>query len=242
MNKINVSVSYGYGEDNRYSMPWIPTNVQLALYKYDVFMQSREQIYLHLLENDIKVRVVHLPLDTLKTPFNKIVDMMNEVFDRTGCPLFVIHPNRGIHEFVRNYNVAMQRPLLSIETFGWKSNKSLRSPLEIIDYVRQFRNGLTMTLDTTHIEELWFDYRIMSHLLKYTRVIHLSNRAKGVGQHIPFNDSRGSLNLVGFVNDLKGRYKWKGELVLEYMEDYRHKILKNAKYVESLLAKYNKWE
>jgi hypothetical protein len=92
-----------------------------------------------------------------------------------------------------------------------------------------------MCIDTSHIEETWFDYKIMYKLLQFTSVIHLSNRAKGVGQHMPFNSEKGELNLVGFVRDLKHRYNWNGKIILEYMAEYQDKIEKNANYVKRLV-------
>jgi hypothetical protein len=92
-----------------------------------------------------------------------------------------------------------------------------------------------MTIDTSHIEDVWFDHRIMDYLLKFTKVIHLSNRAKGLGSHLPFNHTDGEINLISFVKELKYRYKWSGTIVLEYMPDYHTKLIKNCKYVEKLL-------
>ena len=92
-----------------------------------------------------------------------------------------------------------------------------------------------MTIDTCHIEDVWFDPKIMSFLLKHTKVIHLSNRAKGLGSHLPFNDQRGELNLVSFVKELKRRYEWSGTIVLEYMPEYSHKLFRNYHYVKQLI-------
>ena len=96
--------------------------------------------------------------------------------------------------------------------------------------------GLNMVIDTSHIEEIWMNHMIMPSLLKYTSVIHLSNKSKEFGQHLPFNHPKGVHNLVKFVRDLKYTYKWKGDLVLEYMPEYQHKLIKNRDYIERLLA------
>ena len=73
----------------------------------------------------------------------------------------------------------------------------------------------------------------MPSLLKHTSVIHLSNQSKekAIGKHLPFNDPRGMFNLVGFVRDLKYRYKWEGDLVLEYMPEHKHRLIKNRDYI-----------
>jgi len=125
----------------------------------------------------------------------------------------------------------------------WKK-KVFRSPLEIISACQLYNtqlynahsNALWMTLDTSHIEDVWFDHKIMAYLLKFTKVIHLSNRAKGIGSHLPFNYSKGELNLVSFVRDLKYKYNWSGDIILEYMEEYSTKLIKNCNYVKKLLG------
>lgn len=66
--------------------------------------------------------------------------------------------------------------------------------------------------------------------------IQLSNRTKGIGDHMPFNDARGKLNLVAFVNDLKKRYNWSGIIVMEHMEYYKDKTMKSYEYLKKLLA------
>jgi len=233
---IHVSSSYGFGPDNRYNLDQIPNSIQLALYKYNLYKDNRDYILKTLKEQPVQVRVVHLPLDTMKTDYDLIFKMMEEIYAITGCAKYVIHPNRGIVEFLKDFNKQLKPYNLCIETFGWKSKKTFRTPLEIIRAICTYsRNNMGMVIDTSHIEDLWFDPKIMEHLLCYTSVIHLSNRAKGIGNHLPFNDSRGQLNLVSFVRDLKYKYKWSGDIILEYMPDYHHKLYKNLKYVERLI-------
>lgn len=234
---INVSVSYGFGGSNRYNLDNIPTDIQLALHKYEKFYKYRDDIYRAVEENNIKVRVTHLPLDVLRGTPNEMMLMIKEISEKTMCRKFVIHPNKNIKSFVASYIIAgMLHNELCIETFGWGSNKVLRSPLEIAEYILLRRQpNLKMVIDTSHIEEMWFDPKIMSFLLRHTSIIHLSNRAKGIGDHLPFTSPDGDLNLVRFANDLKYKYKWSGDIVLEYKEDHKHKLYKNAKYLRSLV-------
>jgi len=233
---IHVSTSYGFGPDNRYQLDQIPNSIQLALYKYDLYKDNRDDIVKTLEKQNVHVRAVHLPLDTMKTDYDFIFNMMDEIYAITGCAKYVVHPNRGIIEFLKAFNKKGRPFNLCIETFGWKSNKTFRTPLEIIFAIEKYsRHNMDMTIDTSHIEDLWFDHKIMKYLLYYTSVIHLSNRAKGIGLHLPFNDSRGQLNLVSFVRDLQYKYKWSGDIVLEYMPDYHYKLYKNLKYLERLL-------
>ena len=230
---INVAVSWRPSRDNSYSLKDVPVDIQLALYKYEVYDNNKELILKEIEENPFKVRVVHLPLDTLKFSFNKANELMDEIFKRCGCTNYVIHPNKDIEKFLK-YMQAKSPQIACVETFAWRKKKVFRSPLEIIEACHKWRNTW-MTIDTSHIEDTWFDYKIMYHLLKYTKVIHLSNRAKGLGSHLPFNHPEGELKLVAFVRDLKFRYNWNGIIVLEYMKEYSDKLIKNCMYIKRLL-------
>lgn len=233
---INVSISYGFSKNNRYKLKDIPVKVQFAIYKYKLYEENRDYI-LRILEGNTIVRVVHLPLDTFKTDPQKIFTMMDEIFVRTGCVKFVVHPNKGLKDFITSYNKIKTSTNLCIETFNWKSRKVLRSPLDIIQAIWKYgQHNISMTLDTTHIEDVWYDHKIMRFLLQYTSVIHLSNRATGIGKHLPFNHAKGELPLVKFVSELKHRYKWSGDIVLEYIPEHHSKLIKNAYYVERLLS------
>lgn len=233
---IDVSISYGFGDDNRYNLDSIPKSIQLALYKYDQYMEYRDEIYKDIERNNTTVVAVHAPLDICKLPQETVSEMLQSLSHLPQPTInLVVHPNKGIEKFAdfiqRFYYIR-----LCIEVFGWKSNKVLRSPFDIIEFIIDRRAvDFKMVIDTSHMDEVWFDHRILPTLLKYTNIIHLSNRAKGVGQHLPFNDPRGDLNLVKFVKDLKHRYNWNGHIVLEYMEEYKHKLLKNVEYLNELL-------
>ena len=234
---INVCISYGFGEGNRYSQERIPDKIQIATWKYDVFMELKEDALKAIEKHGTDVKVIHLPLDTLSQGNSDIDKLIDFGFTRFGCRKYVFHTNKKslqfIDHFLKRWSPFCQ---LCIETFGWRSKKELRGPLEILEYCIKDYPHLAMTIDTSHIEDIWFDHRIMPMLLKYTTVLHLSNRAKGIGQHLPFNSMDGDLKLVGFVRDLKYRYNWSGDLVLEYMPDYKHKLMKNKTYIERLLA------
>lgn len=232
---INVGISYRFF-DNYPEFP-IPKNIQLSYKLYEDFEKNREFILGSLEKNNINLLASHLPLDALKTDFEKVGTMIKQIAIATGCTKFVIHPNKNIEKFLDYFLRAIPTPItLCIETFGWKSRKVFRTPLEIMWAIERFGNGrMSMVIDTSHIESLWFDYKIMPSLLRYTSIIHLSNRAKGIGQHLPFNHGEGRLNLVSFINDLKNRYRWQGDIILEYMTEYRHKLIKNEQYIKELL-------
>lgn len=238
---IQVAVSYGFGEDNRYKLDEVPESIQLAAYKYDRFKEQEDYILTILNKIGTQVPVFHLPLDTTKREPNEILSLMALWNHHYGTTDFIIHPNKNIKRFLMFYLENKLHPgtvpyRLAIETFQWKKKKELKSPLEIIDKCIRYYPHVSMCIDTSHIEDVWFDYKIMGFLLEHTTVIHLSNRSKKYGQHLPFNSEKGDLNLVGFVKDLKNRYKWNGTIILEYMPDYHDKLRKNAEYVSRLLS------
>lgn len=166
-----------------------------------------------------------------------MIDLFRSEFE---CRYFVIHPNKLIKQFVSFFQTTKRDAILCIENFQWRKKKVLRTPLEIIDYINWINEPhenpcARMTFDTSHAEEIWFDHRIMSFLLKHISIIHLSNRI-GKKSHLPFNVPGGDLNLVGFVLDLKHKYHWNGDIVLEYMEEHSHKLYKNHQYLKRLLG------
>jgi len=230
---ITISISYGFGKNNRYNIETIPKNIQLAIYKYEEFLESNLKI-LH--ENNINVNVVHLPLDTLKKDQYEMIEFMNALRYKIGVKKFVIHPNKTIKSFVE-YWMSFQAKdptyQLCIENFQWRMKKELKSPLEILEYCITYPNHIKMCLDTSHTEEIWLDHKILNTLLRYVSVIHLSNR-QGKKQHMPFNSSKGDLNLMAFVNNLKF-VKWSGDIVLEYMPEHQHKLFKNYQFLREIM-------
>ena len=238
---IEVAISYGFGSDNRYNDTGaLPKRIQLALYKYELYQQQKTEIFKTVKENHTHVPIAHMPLDFLRQPPHLMIDMIKEIHNELGTFKFIVHPNKGIRHFltyfVETFNQDVQ---LCIENFPWKKKKELRSPLYMIEYlfylnqIYDFSN-IYLCLDTSHTDVIWFEYQLMGFILPYVSVIHLSNR-EGRKQHLPFNTGKGDLNLVGFVKDLPRRYNWEGDIVLEYLPDYRHKLTQNARYIQRLL-------
>jgi len=245
MTQINVSISFGINRDNIHNLPSTPNSVQLGVYKYELYEELKYQIFDHLTQTT--VQVIHLPIDILRNESNVILTMMKTLRTMTGCKKFVIHPNKNIKSFL-NYFLKND-PLdlvLCVENFQWKRKKEFRSPLETVEFINFLRqeyesaqDNIRLCFDTSHAEEVWFDFKIMSYLLPYIDVIHLSNRV-GKSQHMPFNIQNGDLNLVGFVKELISRYKWSGDIVLEYMDQYHHRLNANAFYLKRLINERTK--
>ncbi len=239
---IKVAISYAFGEDSKYHLEEIPPDIQLAIFKYEAFKKDERQIVEALERAETNVLVVHLPLDILKQDVGDVLELIFMLNQKFRCENFIIHPNKMFISFLhyylenryRQYIKGVHDYKLCIETFQWRKKKEVRSPLDILEYCIEDPE-VKICIDTSHIEDIWFDHKIMRTLLRFTNVIHLSNRAKGHGSHLPFNSPKGELNLVGFVRNLKYRYKWKGTIVLEYMPEYQHKLLKSYYYIQRLL-------
>ncbi len=243
MKHIDVSVSYGFGSDNRYNDTGaIPQSIQLALYKYQLYQEQKKKIFKAVSRSHTHVKVVHMPLDFLRHDPWSMFEMIKELRNEVGCCTYVVHPNKGINSFLTHFlEQHMMDVTLCIENFPWRKKKELRNPLKMIEMIGLLKEDyeyvdrrLRLCLDTSHTDDIWFEYQLMYFLLPYTDVIHLSNRT-GRSQHLPFNTVKGDLNLVGFVKDLKGRYDWGGDIVLEYMPEWRHKLYQNAEYIKRLL-------
>lgn len=233
---ITVSSSYSFFNNERYSTEgMLPPNIQLALYKYELFIEKKNDILKKLDDSQTKVNVLHLPIDCLRYDHKYILEIIQLFHKLYGCIKFVIHPNRGIHSFIDYFLSEKTTGIkLCIENFPYKKKKRIRTPIEIIEFCIKYPEKFGLTFDTSHADPIWFDYKILYYIIKYTEVIHLSNR-KGKNQHIPFNSQDGDLNLVQFVKDLVNRYGWEGDIVLEYMPEYRNKLYKNTEYIQQLI-------
>lgn len=234
---IEVSVSYGFSSDNTGR---IPQSIQLALFKYELYQEQKKKIFRAISRSHTHVKVAHMPLDFLRHDPYLMFDMIKELRDEVGVFKFIVHPNKGIKNFLTFFlGQNIQDIKLCIENFQWRKKKELRNPLKMIEYINSLHhvyefNNIDLCLDTSHTDDIWFEYQLMYYLLPYVSVIHLSNR-EGRKSHLPFNTAKGDLNLVGFVKDLKKRYDWNGDIVLEYMPEYSYKLIQNADYIQRLL-------
>jgi len=74
----------------------------------------------------------------------------------------------------------------------------------------------------------------MPHLLKYTSIIHLSNRSGGKS-HTPTKE--GNINIERFLNSLKTN-NWNGDIFLEYGISYKDKLLKDLEWTKNFFEEY----
>lgn len=239
---ITTSISYGFGNSNLDIINDIKFPVQLGLYRYEEWLKIKDDIVKKLKENKIDIRVVHLPIDSLRYTTGQILDIIDLFISDFGCSKYVIHPNKGIDTFLKEQDKKTISCMseICVENFPYKSKKSLRTPLHIHDFCNRYSN-VKLAFDTSHSDDIWFDYKTFGYLIDKISVIHLSNRIKSSNLiHTNFNIENGDINLVGFVNDLKKRYNWSGDIVLEYKSEYKQYLERNLKYVERLVG--NVWK
>jgi hypothetical protein len=235
---ITTAISYGVGNTNLDMLDEIEFPIQLGIYNYEAWVQIKHDLIKKLKETNINIRVVHLPINSLRYSTREILNIIDVFVTEFECDKFVIHPNKGIQQFLKEQsNTTISSMVeISIENFPYKSRKALRTPLHIHDMCNLYSN-VKMTFDTSHADDIWFDYKIFSYLIDKISIIHLSNRIKTSNLiHTNFNIDNGDINLVGFVKDLRKRYNWSGELVLEYKSEYKHHLEKNFKYIERLIG------
>lgn len=238
---IISSISYGFGNSDLENISKIKHPAQVGMYKFEDWFRIKNDLIKKLKEHNVNVRVVHLPIDSLKYTTKEILDLAEEFMNECKCKKYVIHPNKGIEKFLEEQSRKTISSMIEIcvENFPYKSRKQLRSPLNIYEYCRKFDN-VRMTFDTSHADEVWFDYKIFAYFMNKISVIHLSNRRKSKKQiHTNFNMENADLNLVGFVKDLKKRYNWSGDIVLEYRNGFKQHLEKNIEYLKKLVGEKN---
>ena len=207
--------------------------IQLSVFKLEIYKELKKKAIKIIKDNKIQVNVVHLPVDLLSQEPESTIEMMDLLNNELFCEKFVVHPNRGIVQFLHYFINKKSDYQLCIENFPWKRRKELRSPLVIHDICKTSDN-LKIAFDTSHAEEVWFDHKVFKYLVDKISVIHLSNRT-GKKQHQPFNVTNGDLQLESFVKQLKKIFNWNGDIVLEYMPEYSSYLYRNLDYLQRLI-------
>jgi len=209
--------------------------IELALpWRYELWKQVEPKFdeMLECLDSlDFEVLSVHATQGWIsKDTFLSWGPKTCQLADRFGGRAITVHPNRAkkpreTHQDMTRRNIKkVQRETsvtVSVETFGGK--KRVLTPQEIMDF------GLPMTLDTSHIRE---DKRIIDIIESYWQnipVIHLSAR-NAREQHLPID--RFCLDVVEYLLQLG----WTGNIVLEYLPQYRERLRPDIKKVRDVLA------
>lgn len=231
---IRPAVSFGIRDkDSLERLKKVSVPIQLSMFQLDIYKELKKKVIKIIKDNKIQVNVVHLPINSLSQEPESNIEMMDLLNNELLCEKFVIHPNRGIVQFLHYFINKKSNYQLCIENFPWRRRKELRSPLEIHDICKTSDN-LKIAFDTSHAEEVWFDHKVFKYLVDKISVIHLSNRV-GKKQHQPFNEVNGDLQLVSFVKQLKRMFNWNGDIVLEYMPEYSSYLYRNLDYLERLI-------
>ncbi len=238
MNKIHTCINYKVTDlPSLLNLENIIEPIGLAIFHYEVYDVLRYDLEKFFKDYNKQIKVFHLPINFLKFQHKDLIGDLLFLNELIGVKKFVIHPNKGILEFIEKFiqeqKYHQKDFTLCIENFQWKRGKILRGPLHIQEMCRKYPKSLRMTFDTSHAEKIWFDPKIFSYFKEFISVIHLSNRS-GNKQHLPFN-TNGELNLIGFVRQLRHHYNWSGDIVLEYMDEFNYQLSKNLSYLDRLI-------
>lgn len=230
--------------DNEFLNQYSGCNLQIGFYKKDHFNFARKNhLPQRLKEWKVKIISVHLPVDLDFRNLDEIRDYAVAAYkeflsEDNAC--LTLHPKHKIDLDYFAFNLMLENLsanlTIALENFPYKRKKSLRTPLDIIEVCTKC-NRFFMTLDLGHLQyyDLWLDDKILPYILKYTRIIHLSNRSGGK-THTPIKE--GDINIEKFLNDLKAS-KWDGDIFLEYGMNYKDKLLKDLEWVKSIFNNHS---
>jgi len=116
-------------------------------------------------DNNITMESVHLPTKDMNT------DLVHEIMCLFNVEKATIHAHDNVLEMLMG-ELSWK---VCLENFPYKSNRKYRTPIDIIYEVGKNKK-LGMTLDICHAESFWMEPIILSSLLKYTDILHLSNK------------------------------------------------------------------
>lgn len=239
--------------NNNFLKEYSGHNLQIEFYKKNDFDFARKShLAQKLKEWNVKIISAHLPVDLDFKNLNEIQDHIiatyQEFLENNNAAMsffqdnniintaLTLHPKYKVDLDYSSFSIMLENLpaniTIALENFPYKRKKTLRTPLDIVEICAKY-NHFSMTLDLAHLQyhNLWLDDRILSHLLKYTSIIHLSNRSGGK-THIPIKE--GDINIERFLNNLKIN-KWNGDIFLEYRINYKDKLLKDLEWVKEFL-------
>ena len=221
-------------------------NLQIGFHKKSDFdFACKNHLAQKLREWKVKTISAHLPVDldfkNLDEVRNYTIAIYKEFLENNniGNISLTLHPKYKMKLDYSAFNLPVfnlpPNLVISIENFPYKRKKSLRTPLDIVEICIKHYHFF-MTLDLAHLQHynLWLDEKILQHLLKYTSIIHLSNRSGGK-THIPIKE--GDINIERFLNNLKTN-KWNGDIFLEYGISYKDKLLKDLEWTKNFFEEY----
>jgi len=178
--------------NNDFLKEYSECNLQIGFCKKNDFDFARKNhLAQKLKEWEVKVISTHLPIDLDFKNLDEVRDFTvatHQEFLEDNAVL-TIHPKRKIDLDYSGFNIMLENLpanlIIAIENFPYKRKKTLRTPLDIVEVCTKYSH-FSMNFDLAHLQyyNLWLDDKILPHLLKYTRIIHLSNKSGGK-THIP---------------------------------------------------------
>ncbi|MCK9441703.1 MAG: hypothetical protein M0Q13_09810 [Methanothrix sp.] len=199
-------------------------NCHLSFFHYEDFVNLRRYVprnlkitSLHAFNSDRNdsINDYILKIDELKSYFKTMKVDQNTEF------MVTVHPNHFGEEF-SNYNY------LYPENFKYKKKKKLLTPIHILKTCGR------MTLDTSHLEEEWFNSeQLFRHLLMNTDILHFSQRENNStkSEHKPINYP--GVVPTGFILKTLRQFNVK-EIVLEYMPEFIDRAISDYKYLNTV--------
>jgi len=176
-------------------------NLQIGFYKKNDFDFARKNYLAQKLEKwKIKVISAHLPVDldfkNLNEVQNYTLATYQEFLENNNATMSFFqdsnstnigltpHPKYKVDLDYSGFNIMLENLpinlIIALENFPYKRKKTLRTPLDIVEVCTKYSH-FSMNFAVAHLQyyNLWLDDKTLPHLLKYTSVIHLSNRSGG---------------------------------------------------------------
>lgn len=240
---LGISIFIGKNTEYEFLKEYSGYNLQIGFYKKSDFdFASKNHLGQKLKDQETKVISAHLPVDLDFKNSDEI-----EYYTIATCKefslqdnvLLTLHPKYKVDLDYSELNTRLDRLSfnlkIGLENFPWKKKKTLRSPLDITEVCSKY-NHFSMTLDLAHLEyyDLWLDEKILGYLLRYTSIIHLSNK-RGHKGHIPIRE--GKINIEQFLKELI-KNKWNGNIFLEYGIDYKDRLIEDLEWVERVFKNH----
>jgi len=204
-------------------------NVQLSFY----LRQEAEKFGWDFVECKDKIHTIHLPKGLRESDFfpGNMVSEFSALYD---VKRFVIHPfsDDVIHMVDRARELDIT---LCLETF----NRGQANPFTMLAMYggELTAEHLGMCVDFSHLKDGLATEEFIKGLLPYTKVWHVSNRV-GKDQHLPINTKDLGIHPVGILSRLLPLPKFPvEEIVLEYMKEYKAKLIKNYFWLDSYIMK-----
>lgn len=202
-------------------------NVHLSFYEresYDKYKYACADVAKY-------VTSVHLPKGLAVSEYSKS-GLVGEARGLFNVDLFNVHPwSRDLPTIVSV--VKQEGYTLCLEAF----KKGQGSPFWLLETfgeeLRQDHLGLCM--DYSHLELELANYSFLKNMLPYTKMIHASNRMKN-NQHLPVFHQGCDTNAQSYVSQLLDVKDFPvREIVLEYMSEYRDKLVKQFAWLNTII-------